>query len=199
MFGGGLHVGAGKLKDIKTIKDYKRKVRKGRENLGIKSTEEPEIDLYKLYYPENAETMMKIDKSKPETKKALLAKAIGDIVSEEQVEVRNVAEVDPNLRTTDEVVPQKINRNTEFSNPDKVELDTLEKNIGNERNTTKQIDLDNQALELQLNEQRTRQKELGIIDDPEIKITEDEVNEISTRERDINNIIVDAINCVNGK
>ena len=59
--------------------------------------------------------------------------------------------------------------------------------------------MDNQALELQLNEQRTRQKELGIIDDPEIKITEDEVNEISTRERDINNIIVNAINCVNGK
>jgi len=199
LFGGGLHVGAGKLKDIKTIKDFKRKVRKARENLGIKSTEEPEIDLYKIYYPENADTMMKLDKAKPETKKALLAKAVGDVLSEEQVDVRKTAEIDPNLRTTDEVVPEKINTNTQFSNPDKVELDTLEKNIGNERNVSKQVDLDNEALEIQVNEIRTRQKELGIIDDPEVKSTQDEIDEVSTRERDINNIIVDAINCVNGK
>ena len=97
ILGGGLHVGAGKLKDIRTKLKFNEKIRKAREEAGIDSDVDPEFNLYKEYYPENSEIMIALEKSDPATRRLLLTRALGDLMEENPVEVRDIADMDPKL------------------------------------------------------------------------------------------------------
>ena len=57
ILGGGLHVGAGKLKDKYTHRKFKKRIRESRKNLKSKSQEDPAFSLYREYYPENSRIM----------------------------------------------------------------------------------------------------------------------------------------------
>ena len=75
VLGGGLHVGAGKLRDINTNANFQARIRINRENLSKNDNGKPEVDLYKEYYPDEVvNEMMRLDQMDTETRKLLLAK-----------------------------------------------------------------------------------------------------------------------------
>jgi hypothetical protein len=101
VIGGGLHVGAGKLKDMNTNANFQARIRINRENLSKGDNGKPEVDLYKEYYPEEvADQMMKLDQMDSETRKLLLQKGIGDMMLDEPVNTGPIANADPTLNGT---------------------------------------------------------------------------------------------------
>jgi len=100
VIGGGLHVGAGKLKDIKTARDFEARILANRENLSTVEGGEPEVNFYKEYYPADSELMMRLEQTDPELRKRLLAKAIGDQQLDEPVNVTDIANADPVMNGT---------------------------------------------------------------------------------------------------
>jgi hypothetical protein len=101
VIGGGLHVGAGKLKDMNTNANFQARIRINRENLSKSDNGKPEVDLYKEYYPDEvANEMMKLDKMDSETRKLLLQKSIGDMSLDEPVNTGPIANADPTLNGT---------------------------------------------------------------------------------------------------
>ena len=101
VIGGGLHVGAGKLKDMNTNANFQARIRINRENLSKPEGGKPEVDLYAEYYPkEVADQMMKLDQMDAETRKILLQKSIGDLMLDEPVNTGPIANADPTLNGT---------------------------------------------------------------------------------------------------
>jgi len=101
VIGGGLHVGAGKLKDMNTNAKFQARILKNRENLSKPEGGDPEIDLYKEYYPEEiVDQMMKLDQMDAETRKILLQKSIGDMQLDEPVNIDSIVNADPTLNGT---------------------------------------------------------------------------------------------------
>ena len=100
VIGGGLHVGAGKLKDIKTARDFEARVLENKESLTTVEGGEPEVNFYKEYYPADSELMMRLEQTDPELRKKLLAKAIGDQQLDEPVNVTDIANADPVMNGT---------------------------------------------------------------------------------------------------
>nr|BAR15481.1 putative internal virion protein D [uncultured Mediterranean phage uvMED]BAR15486.1 putative internal virion protein D [uncultured Mediterranean phage uvMED] len=100
VIGGGLHVGAGKLKDIKTARNFEARVLANKESLTTVEGGEPEVNFYKEYYPADSELMMRLEQTDPELRKKLLAKAIGDQQLDEPVNVTDIANADPVMNGT---------------------------------------------------------------------------------------------------
>ena len=101
VIGGGLHVGAGKLKDMNTNAKFQARILTNRENLSKPEGGDPEIDLYKEYYPEEVvDQMMKLDQMDAETRKILLQKSIGDMQLDEPVNIDSIVNADPTLNGT---------------------------------------------------------------------------------------------------
>lgn len=101
VIGGGLHVGAGKLKDMATNANFQARIRMNRENLSKPEGGQPEVDLYKEYYPDEVvNEMMRLDQMDPETRKLLLQKGIGDMMLDEPVNLDPIVNADPTLNGT---------------------------------------------------------------------------------------------------
>jgi len=101
VLGGGLHVGAGKLRDINTNANFQARIRINRENLSKNDNGKPEVDLYKEYYPDEVvNEMMRLDQMDTETRKLLLQKSVGDLILDEPVNTGPIANADPTLNGT---------------------------------------------------------------------------------------------------
>ena len=98
ILGGGLHVGAGKLKDVYTHRKFKKRIRDSRKNLKSQGGEDPAFSLYREYYPENSRIMKELEDIDPDTRQLLLAKAIADLGEEVPVNVKDYADLNPKLR-----------------------------------------------------------------------------------------------------
>ena len=204
LIGGGLHVGAGKLRDMNTARKFRirqEKIKKGREMLDIKTDEpDPELNLYKEYYPENSKIMMQLEKSDPETRRLILAKSVGDLLSEKPVDVTPIAQKDAALKNVVENSPDaEVSVKPKESNLENIELNTTKINQKNVKNETRDAEIDD--LQSQLDALKAKQKDTKIKfkDDPELKSTTDELDELNTRSNDLDEIVKDAINCVNGR
>ena len=112
ILGGGLHVGAGKLRDLNTRRKFNKRVRETREKLGSKSDEDPAFNLYKEYYPENSRIMKELAETDNDTRSLLLAKAMADIAEEVPVNPKEYADLNPKLRNAqiDERVVEKARK-----------------------------------------------------------------------------------------
>ena len=98
VLGGGLHVGAGKLRDINTNAKFQARILTNRENLSKPEGGDPEVDLYKEYYPDEVvNEMMKLDQMNTETRDLLLQKSIGDLMLDEPVNIGPIVNADPTL------------------------------------------------------------------------------------------------------
>ena len=98
VLGGGLHVGAGKLRDVNTNAKFQARILTNRENLSKPEGGDPEVDLYKEYYPDEVvNEMMKLDQMNPETRDLLLQKSIGDLMLDEPVNIAPIVNADPTL------------------------------------------------------------------------------------------------------
>ena len=192
ILGGGLHVGAGKLKDLRTASKFKQRMKEA-------GTPDEKLNLYKEYYPENSRIMRDLETTSPETRKLLLEKSLNDLLLEKPVDVSPVVSADPVLKNSKDIVATSQVRSKPQSEVDKIELNTVEQNVSNKKSSD--IDIENNNLEVRLNaikeNQKTRKIEIG--DDAETRITKEELDEVNTRSKDLDEIIRDAINCVNGR
>ena len=210
ILGGGLHVGVGKLRDIKTLSKYKKfreDVNKVRKETGIKSDElEPELTneqvLFREYYKDTSDFMLKLEKTDPRTRKLLLEKSLGDLMLDEPVDVGPVINADPVLRTTENSIPTVERNNQPRLKSDEVELNTLEQNVvrKNEAETDVEIDTLNSQLETIRNNQKDANfKFQDGAEDSSLKTATEELDEINTKKKELDEVVADFINCRNGR
>jgi hypothetical protein len=69
VLGSGLHVGAGKLKDINTRRKFNQKIAEGKKILGDDTETDIDINLYREYYPENSQIMKDLEATDNNTRK----------------------------------------------------------------------------------------------------------------------------------
>jgi len=210
ILGGGLHVGIGKLKDIKTVAKYKNfrtKVNEVRKETGIKSDEvEPQLTneqiLFREYYGDTSDFMLKLEKTDPRTRKLLLEKSLGDLLLDEPVDVSPVINADPILRTTENSIPTVERNNQPRLKSDEVELNTAEQNVvrRNEVETDVEIDTLNAQLETIRNNQKDAKFKFQRGEqDSELKTATEELDEINTKKKELDEVVADFINCRNGR
>ena len=192
ILGGGLHVGAGKLKDLRTASKFKERMKEA-------GTPDEQLNLYKEYYPENSRVMRDLEMTNPQTRKLLLEKSLNDLLLEKPVDVSPVVSADPVLKNSTDTVATSQIRNKPVSEVDQMELNTVEQNVSNKQSPD--IDIENNNLEVRLNAIKENQKTRNILldEDVETRTTKEELDEVNTRSKDLNEIIRDAINCVNGR
>ena len=200
VLGSGLHVGAGKLKDINTRRKFNEKIAEGKRILGNDTETDININLYREYYPENSQIMKDLEATDPNTRKMLLQKAIGDVMLDNPVDVTPIANADPILRNSTDSSPNPDISSTPRPSIDDVELKNLEDNIVN-RNDIEQ-DAEIEVLQAQLETVKESQKDLDLQfeqGDSEIKLKTEDLDEVTTKKKELDEAIKDAINCVNGR
>mgnify|MGYP003108471483 CR=1 FL=1 len=220
ILGGGLHVGAGKLKDFIKRRKFEKKVNAAREKSGITDGETPEWSPYKEYYGENARIMKELAETSPETRSALLQRALTDLIEDNPVNVKPMADLDPKLRNAqinqsvpkkervnvdqkddnikgiDKRVTDENSGNTILKNPDQRELNNFETSGRAKSLESRSLDQENIDLESQLNILKERQKGLDIEDSVEIQRSKKAVDEFNQKNKEIKDAIKDGINCV---
>ena len=200
VLGSGLHVGAGKLKDINTRRKFNEKIAEGKRILGDDTETDIDINLYREYYPENSQIMKDLEATDPNTRKMLLQKALGDALLDDAIDVTPIANADPVLRNSSDSSPNPDIRTTPKQSIDDIELKNLEDNIVN-RNDVEQ-DAEIEILQSQLEAVKESQKDLNLQfeqGDSEIKLRTEDLNEVTTKKKELDEAIKDAINCVNGR
>nr|BAR29442.1 putative internal virion protein [uncultured Mediterranean phage uvMED] len=204
ILGTGLHVGAGKLKDIRTARKFQEQLIKNKKDLDTGTGGEPELNLYKQYYPENSDIMMKLEKTDPRTRELLLKKAIGDVMQENPVDVTGVANADATLRSSKAEAPTTKIEGTKKLTTDELELQNFNNKIINK--DAKALETDTPIMEQRLLDLRNKQTEKGLnyelksqAGEQTVQSTKDDLEAIKTREKDLNDTLVDHINCINGR
>ena len=200
ILGSGLHVGAGKLKDINTRRKFNEKIAEGKKILGDDTETDIDINLYREYYPENSQIMKDLEATDPNTRKMLLQKALGDALLDDAIDVTPIVNADPVLRNSSDSSPNPDIRTTPKQSIDDVELKNLEDNIVN-RNDVEQ-DAEIEILQSQLEAVKESQKDLDLQfeqGDSEIKLRTEDLDEVTTKKKELDEAIKDAINCVNGR
>jgi hypothetical protein len=200
VLGSGLHVGAGKLKDINTRRKFNEKIAEGKRILGDDTETDIDINLYREYYPENSQIMKDLEATDPNTRKMLLQKALGDALLDDAIDVTPIANADPVLRNSSDSSPNPDIRTTPKQSIDDVELKNLEDNIVNRNNIEQDAEIE--VLQSQLEAVRESQKDLDLQfeqGDSEIKLKTEDLDEVTTKKKELDEAIKDAINCVNGR
>jgi hypothetical protein len=200
ILGSGLHVGAGRLKDINTRRKFNEKVAAGKKILGDDSATDIDINLYREYYPENSAIMKALEATDPETRKLLLQKATGDVLLDQPVDVTPIVNADPTLRSAENSSPNPDITRIPRQSVDEAELNSLKRNVVNKDEGQSNTELE--SLETQLNTIKESQKDLNLRfeqGDSEVKLTTDDLTEVQTKSKDLDEIIKDAINCVDGR
>ena len=204
ILGTGLHVGAGKLKDIRTARKFQEQLIKNKKDLDAGTGGEPELNLYKQYYPENSDIMMKLEKTDPRTRELLLKKAIGDVMQENPVDVTGVANADATLRTNKAEAPTTKIEPTKKITTDEIELQNFNKKIINK--DSKALEADTPIMEQRLLELRNKQTEKGLNyelkskpEEQTVQSTKTDLDAVKNREKDLVDTAADFINCINGR
>lgn len=202
ILGGGLHVGAGKLKDFAAERQFKADVKKGRELAGVDSDVDVEFNLYKKYYPEDGELMMNLKKTDPATRATLLKKSVNDLLSENPVDVIPVAKADPTLNKTKSIAETSTPTPKTAANLEnqqtQVALNDVEQNTVNKGEP--EIDSDIDTLQARLEVKRSEGPELRFDQDAqEVDVASKELDELETKSEELDFAIKDAINCANGR
>jgi len=225
VLGGGLHVGVGKLKDFNTRRKFYKKIKTAREKAGITDGEDPGFSLYREYYPENSRIMKELAETNPDVRRTLLAKALSDLGEDIDVNVKDVADLDPKLRNAQ--INEKVSPNEKVNPKNQVDEDinfkrqeitsedtaasraknSLEQKAQEEyevSNAKEDIELRNideevSTVESQLDILKDRQKDLGIRDNDDVKLTTKEADEFKNKQKEIKDAIIDGINCFNGR
>ena len=205
ILGGGLHIGAGKLKDYGVNKQFKARQRQARKNLteAIGPEEaakyrDTEVNLYKEYYPDDAPVMKALAETDPQTKKALLEKSLNDLLLEKQVDVSPIVDADANLKAVSDTSAKPTNRVKPESVRNEQNASTATNNTVNK--TDAEFDTEIEDLTARLEEQRETQSDLRFDQDrKDIKLATEELDEATAKTDEFDAAVKDAINCMNGR
>jgi hypothetical protein len=192
ILGGGLHVGAGKLKDLRTASKFKQRVKEA-------NTPDQELNLYKEYYPENGRIMRDLEVTNPQTRRLLLEKSLNDLLLEKPVDTSPVVSADPVLKNSVDSAATSQTRSIPDSTADQIELNNVEQNVVNKKSSDVDVEINNLELRLNAIKENQKTRKLEIDDDVEVKSTKDELDEVNQRSEELDEIIRDAVNCVNGR
>lgn len=200
ILGGGLHVASGKLSDLAIRTEFKAKVRRARQELGMDSPNlrEAEINLYKAYYPENSAVMRDLERTDPQTRKTLLEKSLNDLMLEKEVDVSPIVDADPTLKQSSDTSAKPTNRVKEET----PRIEQQEKTaVNNTVNKTEQdFDIEIENLTQRLEEKRQARPELRFDEDAkEIQAASEAVDEAQAKSDDLEAAIKDLTNCINGR
>ena len=200
ILGGGLHVGAGKLSDLAIRSEFRAKVRNVRKKLDLDDAQyrDAEINLYKAYYPENSAIMRDLEKTDPQTRKALLEKSLNDLMLEKEVDVAPIVDADPVLKQSSDTSAKPTNR----VKPEKVKLEQENKTAVNNTasKTEQEFDTEIDNLTSRLEEKRKTRPDLRFDEDAkEIQAASDALDEMNAKPDEINVAIKDLANCLNGR
>ena len=224
IIGGGLHVGAGALKDFRTRRAFEDRIEEARKAAGITDGEDPAVNLYKEYYPETSRVMKELAETDPETRRLLLARALADLIEDNPVNVKPIADLDPKLReaqindavpvnervnttrivdenigTTQRVVTEDNKGTRVFKKEDELDIIKVEDVLRQKDIDQRNLDLENRSIEDELNIIKNRQKDLEIEESAELKQARIESQEVVVKEKELKDAIKDGINCVNGR
>jgi len=192
ILGGGFHVGAGKLKDLRTASKFKQRVKEA-------NTPDQELNLYKEYYPENGKIMRDLEVTNPQTRRLLLEKSLNDLLLEKPVDTSPVVSADPVLKNSVDSAATSQTRSIPDSTADQIELNNVEQNVVNKKSSDVDVEINNLELRLNAIKENQKTRKLEIDDDVEVKSTKDELDEVNQRSEELDEIIRDAVNCVNGR
>ena len=192
ILGGGLHVGAGKLKDLRTASKFKQRVKEA-------NTPDQELNLYKEYYPENGKIMRDLEVTNPQTRRLLLEKSLNDLLLEKPVDTSPVVSADPVLKNSVDSAATSQARPKIDSTADQIELNNVEQNVVNKNSSDVDVEINNLQVRLDAIKENQKTRKIDIEDDAEIKLTREELDSVNERSDEIDEIIKDAINCVNGR
>lgn len=201
IIGGGLHVGSGKLKDIRSQVKFRKAVREAKQKFKGEELESVTDALYKKYYPENTKLFKHLDESSPEFRETMLKKALGDLFEEKPVDVTQVKDLDPNFRTTEEFKVESIKPKSDIPNQteisdQKFENILPEKDLENRNIDQENLELNGQLEELKLNQQ---QKGIDLEANENINKTKKLVEETKTNQEGLKNALREGLFCINGK
>ncbi len=224
IIGGGLHIGAGALKDFRTRRAFEDRVEEARKAAGITDGEDPAVNLYKEYYPETSRVMKELAETDPETRRLLLTRALADLIEDNPVNVKPIADLDPKLReaqindavpvnervnttrivdenigTTERVVTEDNRGKRVFKKEDELDIIKVEDVLRQKDVDQRNLDLENRAIEDELNIIKDRQKDLEIEESAELKQARIDSQEVVAKEKEFKDAIKDSINCVNGR
>lgn len=224
IIGGGLHIGAGALKDFRTRRAFEDRIEEARKAAGITDGEDPAVNLYKEYYPETSRVMKELAETDPETRRLLLARALTDLIEDNPVNVKPIADLDPKLReaqindavpvnervnttrivdenigTTERVVTEDNKGTRVFKKEDELDIIKVEDVLRQKDIDQRNLDLENRSIEDELNIIKNRQKDLEIEESAELKQARIDSQEVVAKEKELKDAIKDSINCVNGR
>ena len=224
IIGGGLHIGAGALKDFRTRRAFEDRVDAARNAVGITDGEDPAVNLYREYYPETSRVMKELAETDPETRRLLLTRALSDLIEDNPVNVKPIADLDPKLReaqindavpinervnttrivdenigTTERVVTEDNKGTRIFKKEDELDIIKVEDVLRQKDIDQRNLDLENRSIEDELNIIKERQKDLNIEESAELKQARIDSQEVVAKEKELKDAIKDSINCVNGR
>jgi len=224
IIGGGLHIGAGALKDFRTRRAFEDKIENARNAAGITDGEDPAVNLYREYYPETSRVMKELAETDPETRRLLLTRALSDLIEDNPVNVKPIADLDPKLReaqindavpinervnttrivdenigTTERVVTEDNKGTRIFKKEDELDIIKVEDVLRQKDIDQRNLDLENRSIEDELNIIKERQKDLNIEESAELKQARIDSQEVVAKEKELKDAIKDSINCVNGR
>lgn len=200
ILGGGLHVASGKLSDLAIRTEFKAKVRRAREELGIDSPNlrDAEINLYKAYYPENSAVMRDLERTDPLTRKTLLEKSLNDLMLEKEVDVSPIVDADPTLKQSSDTSAKPTNRVKEETPRIEQQEKTAVNNTVNKTESDFDIEIEN--LNKRLEEKRQARPELRFDEDAkEIQAASEALDEAQAKSPELEAAIKDLTNCLNGR
>ena len=224
IIGGGLHIGAGALKDFRTRRAFEDKIETARNAAGITDGEDPAVNLYREYYPETSRVMKELAETDPETRRLLLTRALSDLIEDNPVNVKPIADLDPKLReaqindavpinervnttrivdenigTTERVVTEDNKGTRIFKKEDELDIIKVEDVLRQKDIDQRNLDLENRSIEDELNIIKERQKDLNIDESAELRQARIDSQEVVAKEKELKDAIKDSINCVNGR
>ena len=142
---------------------------------------------------------MYLEKTNPQTRKLLLEKSLNDLLLEKPVDVSPVVSADPVLKNSVDSAATSQVRQKIDSTADQIELNNVEQNVVNKNSSDVDVEINNLQVRLDAIKENQKTRKIDIEDDAEIKLTREELDSVNERSNEIDEIIKDAINCVNGR
>lgn len=201
ILGGGLHVGSGKLKDIRSQVKFRKAVREAKQKFKGEELEVVTDALYKKYYPENTKIFKHLDESNPEFRQTMLKKALGDLFEENPVDVTPVKDLDANLRTTEEFKIESVKYKTEQLTPEQIDEQKFDNFLPEQDIELRNLDQENTNIETQLEELKLKQqdKKLDFETNENLAKTKNLVDETKTSSDKLKDAIREGLYCTGGK
>jgi len=143
--------------------------------------------------------MRDLEVTNPQTRRLLLEKSLNDLLLEKPVDTSPVVSADPVLKNSVDSAATSQARPKIDSTADQIELNNVEQNVVNKNSSDVDVEINNLQVRLDAIKENQKTRKIDIEDDAEIKLTKEELDSVNERSDEIDEIIKDAINCVNGR